>query len=83
MQTGTIVRINPRNGMFIVQFDDGNHAVYELLDSIALEVGDQVRAAHNELASQQLTHLGHAEAFEAYGQSGDCSRHGLNPRLKD
>ena len=70
---GTIVKINPNNGMFIVQLDDGPFVVYELLDSIDIAIGDRIAVEHNALASQLGTHLGKRETFKAYGQSGDCS----------
>lgn len=70
---GIVVKINPRNGMFIVRLDDGPHCVYELLEAIDIAVGDRIAGEHNALASQLLTHLDQGQTFEAYGQSGDCS----------
>jgi len=73
MDTGTVVGINNRRGMFAVQMDSGDYAVFELLDSIDLAMHDKIRGDLEALGSETLHHLGHAEDFEAYGQSGSCS----------
>lgn len=73
MQTGTIVRINPRNGMFIVRFESGAYCVLELFDSIDIEVGDQIRGGVNALGPHMAFHVGQGQAFEVIGQTGECS----------
>ena len=71
--TGTIVAINQRSGLFVVQAGGGGFAVFELMDSIDLAVGDRVSGDLDAMGDDQLTHLGQGEAFDVYGQSGPCS----------
>lgn len=79
MNTGTITHINPSNGMFIVRFDDGPHSVYELLDSIDITIGDQVRCKLNALGPQEAFHLDQRQSFQVSGESGEC---GLNAAFR-
>lgn len=70
MQVGTIVTINPRRGMFIVEIEGGDYAVFELLDSISLGVGDRIQGELDSLGGETLLHLGQRQHFDVYGQSG-------------
>lgn len=73
MFTGTIVEISRRGVMFIVHVDGGDFAVFELLDSIALEVGQQVRGDLDALGSEDFFHLEEQTMFQVYGQTGPSS----------
>jgi hypothetical protein len=61
--------------MFAVQFvDQGGYAVYELLDSVDLEVGAELACPEiNTLGSLRLRLVDTGETFDASGQSGSCS----------
>lgn len=71
--TGTIVAINRRRGMFVVQIDDGDFAVFELLAGIDIAVGDRLQGDLHALGGEDLLHLGQGELFSAFGQSGPSS----------
>lgn len=73
MAHGTIVGINHGTGMFAVQDGGGQLAVFELLDSIDLEIGDQVAGDLEALGSEDFFHVRTDETFSVYGQSGPCS----------
>ncbi|MFP3802030.1 hypothetical protein [Paraburkholderia sp. SIMBA_027] len=73
MQKGTVVAVNLTRGMFIVQIDHGDCAVFELLDDIDIAVGDRISGDLEALSSEQLLHLGQQRRFNAYGQSGPSS----------
>lgn len=73
MQTGTVTKINPTRGMFIVAINGGDYAVFELLDSIDLAIGDQLQGNLNALGSEELLHLGQRCNFSVFGQSGPSS----------
>ncbi|WP_231586118.1 hypothetical protein [Pandoraea apista] len=59
--------------MFIVQIDDGDFAVFELLDGIGVAVGDRISGDLDALGGERLHHLGQQRRFNAYGQSGPSS----------
>lgn len=73
MTTARILEYLPRSGMFLVVWDTGDHAVFELLDSVELQVGDEIRGPVHELGSVVLQHVGQGCAFDAYGQTGPSS----------
>jgi hypothetical protein len=75
-QVGTIIEINRRTGMFAVAIDedDGDFVVFELQDSVALQVGDKIKGALDNTGSEELWHVGERREFSAYGQTGTCSR---------
>lgn len=73
MQTGTITHIHSVRGMFIVKTDDGDFAVFELLSSIEIALGDRVGGNLGGLGGETLTHIGHGTSFSAYGQTGPSS----------
>ena len=73
MQTGRVCAMNAQRGMFIVEIVGGEYAVFELLDSIEIEIGDTVRGDLRALGGEQLVHIESGERFEAYGQSGPSS----------
>jgi hypothetical protein len=73
MNTGTITEISPRGIMFIVAIDQGDWAVFELLDSIDLAIGDRIKGKLSALGSEELLHLGQGQTFSAFGQSGPSS----------
>lgn len=73
MQSGSVVAVNPRRGMFIVAIDDGDYAVFELLSGIDIATGDKVGGNLEALGSEELVHLGSGKRFSAYGQSGPSS----------
>ncbi|MDN7754739.1 hypothetical protein [Burkholderia gladioli] len=73
MQKGTVVAVNLARGMFIVQIDHGDYAVFELLDDIEIAAGDRISGDLEALGGEQLQHLGQQRRFDAYGQSGPSS----------
>ncbi len=74
MSKGTVVMVNARTGMFLVQIHDGAFAVFELLDSIEISIGDEVAGRLDALGSEELLHITQGERFDVFGQSGECSR---------
>lgn len=72
MHPATILYINPRNGMFVIKFDDRAHSVLELYDSIEIAVGDRINCEINALGSHQAFHVGKGESFKVIGQTGEC-----------
>lgn len=70
---GRIIQISRRGIMFIVQIDGGDYAVFELLDSIEIAVGDAISGELEGLGGEELLHLGHGKPFRVYGQSGPSS----------
>lgn len=73
MQVGKVVEINPHKGFFIVEIESGAYAVFEILSSIDIAVGDHIRGELDALGGEDLYHVDHGETFEAYGQSGPSS----------
>lgn len=73
MRTGTITHINRTRGMFIVRSVEGESAVFELLGSIELAVGDRIQGALDAEGPQVLLHLGERQSFRVIGQSGPSS----------
>ena len=73
-QNGTVVAVNQRRGMFIVEIASGEFAVFELLAGIDIAVGDEVQGNLEGLGSETLYHRGQGRSFSAYGQSGPSSR---------
>ncbi|MGF6575079.1 hypothetical protein ABH945_007208 [Paraburkholderia sp. GAS333] len=73
MQKGSIVAVNQRRGMFIVEIDSGDHAVFELLSGVDVSTGDRVQGDLEALGHETLRHLGQGRNFNAYGQSGPSS----------
>ena len=70
MRDGTVVAVNRTRGMFIVEIDHGDYAVFELLDSIDIAVGDRLRGELDALGGEELLHLEQGCSFSVYGQSG-------------
>ncbi len=73
MGVGTIIAINSSRGLFIVAIDSGDHAVFELLDGIDLEVGDRLQGNLDALGGEEFLHLRQRCRFSVYGQSGPSS----------
>ncbi|WP_158935213.1 hypothetical protein [Burkholderia sp. S171] len=73
MQQGTVVVMNLRRGMFVVQIDEGDFAVFELLAGIDVAVGDRIAGDLEALGREELQHVGQRQRFAAYGQSGPSS----------
>lgn len=73
MQTGTVVAINHRRGMFIVQVDSGDFCVFELLSSQDIQVSDRLSGNLDALGGEQLLHIRDGQRFHAFGQSGPSS----------
>lgn len=73
MAIGTVTHVNPRNGMFIIAIDSGDHVVFENLSSTEVNVGDRIRGNLNALGGEDLTHMGERETFSAFGQTGPSS----------
>ncbi|MFO0255158.1 MAG: hypothetical protein ACK52V_13665 [Betaproteobacteria bacterium] len=71
--TGTVAAINRLNGLFQVRLAGGAYAVFELVSAVDLKPGDLIAGHLDAMGSQQLLHLGHAQAFQAIGQSGEGS----------
>lgn len=70
---GTVVGINAQRGMFIVRLYGGDHAVFELQDSINISLGDWVSGNLRALDGGILFHLGFAQAFGVRAQTGETS----------
>ncbi len=70
---GRIIAFNHQRGMFIVEIEDGNYAVFELLDSVELTIGDLIRGDLHGLGHEELLRVESQELFDAYGQSGPSS----------
>lgn len=73
MSIGTVTHVNPRNGMFIIAIDSGDHVVFENLSSTEVNVGDRIRGDLGALGGEDLAHLGEREVFSAFGQGGPSS----------
>lgn len=73
MQTGTIVRINPRNGMFFVQIDGGDCTVFELMGGFDIAPGQRVKGDLDSSLCESIFNLDTAEAIEVYVQDTGCS----------
>lgn len=73
MAIGTVTHVNPRNGMFIIAIDSGDHVVFENLSSTEVSVGDRIRGDLEALGGEELAHLGESESFSAFGQTGPSS----------
>ncbi len=73
-QNGTVVAINHRRAMFILEIERGDFVVFELLAGIDIAVGDVVQGNLKALGGETLYHQGLGQSFAAYGQSGPSSR---------
>lgn len=73
MQEGAVVIVNQRRGMFVVQIDEGDFAVFELLAGIDVAIGDRVAGDLEALGHEELRHVGQRRRFATYGQSGPSS----------
>lgn len=73
-QVGTVVAVNQRKGMFIVEIRSGSFAVFEILEGIDIAVGDRVQGDLHALGGETLVHVTQGRSFSAYGQSGPSSR---------
>ncbi|GAB0057896.1 hypothetical protein SIID45300_02230 [Candidatus Magnetaquicoccaceae bacterium FCR-1] len=73
MKVGSIVAVNAHRGMFIVAIENGDYAVFELLNGIKIAVGDRIRGDLDALGGEELVHLSSGKRFSAYGQSGPSS----------
>ncbi len=73
-ERGTVLAVNNRKGMFIVEIENGEFAVFELLDSIEITVGDELQGDLCALGSGTLLHATQRKTFSVYGQSGTSSR---------
>lgn len=73
MQSGSIVGLNSKRGMFIVAIEGGDYAVFELLDGIDLSIGDRIHGDLGALGSGFLLHQEQQRKFSVYGQSGPSS----------
>lgn len=73
-QGGRVIAVNPGRATFIVEIDGGDFAVFELIDSVSISIGDEVQGNLEALGSEQLVHLTTRKAFSAFGQSGPSSR---------
>lgn len=83
MQKGTVVVVNPRRGMFIVQIDQGDFVVFELLAGIDIAVGDRVSGDLEALGRDELHHVDQRRRFAVCGQSGPSSLVACRRLLKD
>jgi hypothetical protein len=81
VQEGTIVLMNQRRGMFVVQIDDGDFVIFELLAGIDVAVGDRVKGELEALGREDLQHVGQRRRFAAYGQSDPSSLAACRRRL--
>ncbi|WP_342129044.1 hypothetical protein [Hydrogenophaga sp. OTU3427] len=70
---GVITQLNARRGLFIVQIEGGDCAVFELLDSLEVSVGDRVSGNLHALGSEKLLHLRKGQVFHVHGQNGPGS----------
>lgn len=73
MNRGRIFQVNLQRGMVIVEIESRDFAVFEILDGIELEVGDEVGGNLEALGGEQLRHLESGRGFSAYGQTGPSS----------
>ncbi|MEI2454559.1 hypothetical protein [Lysobacter firmicutimachus] len=72
---GTVIRYNPIRGMFVVEVVEyGEYMVFELLDSVDIELGNIIAGDLRALGSVELRHLQAGRMFSAYGQSGPSSK---------
>ena len=75
MYTATILALDVRRRIFVAQVDGSVEQVtFQMLDSVELRVGAQVRGLLNALGRMQLTLAETGETFEAFGESGWASR---------
>jgi hypothetical protein len=73
MKCGSVVAVNPHRGMFIVEIEGGDYAVFELQGGVDIAVGDKVGGDLEALGGEELVHLNSRVRFNAYGQSGPSS----------
>jgi hypothetical protein len=71
---GSVVAVNERKAMFIVEIDNGDFAVFELLERIGLGVGDRIRGNLKALGKTMLLHIDRNQSFRVYGQTGPSKR---------
>ena len=65
---GTVQFVNPRRGTFAVTTSDG-FTVVEVLDTIEVEVDDEVTGKLDEHGSVTLRHVASGEEFDAFVQA--------------
>lgn len=73
MARGNIVGINRRNGLFVVRDESGQLVVFELMDSVDLEIDDEVIGDLYVLGGHELRHVRSGATMAVYGQSGVCT----------
>ncbi len=75
MYTATIVVIDRRSNIFIVQVDDFAEIVtFRKLDVIELQLGDQVSGPLNEPGRMKLNLKRTGKEFDAFAESGWANR---------
>lgn len=73
--SGTVIAVNVRRGMFVVQVPDyGDYYVFELLDSVDIEVGAQVRGDLTFLGGGDVFYVPAGRNIHVYGQSGSATK---------
>jgi hypothetical protein len=70
--TGTVQFVNPRSGTFAVATPDG-FTVVEVVDTIEVEVDDEVAGKLDEHGSVTLRHVPSGENFDAFIQAVGAS----------
>lgn len=70
---GTIIAINRRNGFHAVRIEDGDVTVFELLDSVELELGDSVSGALDSSGLEELFNITQRQAFSVSVEAVHCS----------
>jgi len=70
---GKIIGINRRNGFHAVRTEDGDITVFELLDSVTPELGDEISGNLDTMGSEELTNISQQEDFSVFIQDAHCS----------
>lgn len=70
---GIIAAINPRIGFYAVKLEDGEFAVFELLDSHEPAHGDSLSGALDSLGSETLLNVTQRTRFDVFIQDTHCS----------
>ena len=70
MATGTVTQRDPLGSKCIVLIDGGGHAVFDLLGTTDIAVGDRVSGELNAVGLQELLHLPDGQVLKVFGQTG-------------
>ena len=78
---GTVKAVNPLNGMFAVEVDDGGFTIVELLDSVDVGIGEVVHGELQSLGGESLLNVTTGDKFDCYIQNFDVPPSSIRQQL--